>query len=61
MKNQVIELYEYRDCAAKVNSREKHFPDHRTCRRIAAIADTVMSLSISVCTIFCMYLAYTML
>lgn len=50
-----------------LNNNEAEAEFHNSRRRSAAciwivtIADTVMTLSISVCTLFCMYLAFTML
>lgn len=61
MKNNIIELSNYRNTATS-NSTNAKF-DH--CRRIwsliASFVDMFATLSIGVCTVFCMYLAYTML
>lgn len=57
----IIKLNDY----VSNNEAELEFHKHRrrsaACSWIVTIADTVMTLSISVCTLFCMYLAFTML
>lgn len=55
MKNNVIELYPYNRRNASNHRNE------RICCWLITIADTLTTISIGCCTIFCMYLAYTML
>jgi len=59
MNNNIIELGTYFDN----NTYEHKFARRQktVCKWVATIADTILTLSISVCTIFCMYLVYTML
>lgn len=61
MKNQVIELYPYGERNIPGKSPRETFSGWRLCYLLVTIADTIMTLSVSVCTIFCIYLAYTML
>lgn len=60
MKHNVIKLYPH------TASHNKERTGAYRCRRsfserILTIADTFATLSIGCCTLFCMYLAYTML
>ena len=60
MKNNVIELYPHTTSHNKARRSSyrygRSFADH-----LLTIADTFATLSIGCCTLFCMYLAYTML
>lgn len=56
MKNNIIELYQ------NTEHRTSHcHRQHRLLDQIAAVVDTIAMFAISVCTIFCIYIAYTML
>lgn len=60
MKNNIIELTNIQR-----TSVSHHISTYDRCRKIcdliARFADAAATLSIGVCTLFCMYLAYTML
>lgn len=56
MKNNVIEFYPY--STREYNTRRR---EEKIRLWLVTIADTLATVSIGCCTIFCMYLAYTML
>ena len=63
--NNCIELYRYQD-ARKTSTAQERYEEFRFKSGMIrywlfTIADTVATLSIGACTLFCMYLAYTML
>ena len=62
MKNNMIYLSDYK----AVNTNSVSAINYRASKKnvytkIVAIADAFATFSIGICTIFCMYLAYTML
>lgn len=61
MRNNIIELYHYRD--PRTNGRQAGISYRSSMIRywLTTITETLLTLSVSACTIFCMYLAYTML
>ena len=60
MRNNLIELYP--NTAPKRKTRKSsHRYDRAFTDHLLTIADTFATLSIGCCTLFCMYLAYTML
>lgn len=59
MKDNMIYLHNYTSAANKPSARSQKA--HKLLDYAAAVADTLATVSISACTIFCMYLAYTML
>lgn len=61
MKNQVIELSRYRHQKISYQYADEPYASKSLRCWLLTIADTIMTLSVSVCTVFCMYLAYTML
>lgn len=56
MKNNVIQLYSHNNSRFATQQHEK-----RIRIWLLTIADTLATVSIGCCTLFCMYLAYTML
>ena len=63
--NNYIELYRYKDTAGKQAAQERfdhiRFKSSMVRYWLFTIADTVATLSVGICTLFCIYLAYTML
>ena len=58
MNNKVIYLTNTHE---RRNNARHYSNSRKICSLFVLFADAVATLSISVCTIFCMYLAYTML
>ena len=60
MNNNVIELYRYTDTKERWSNKTMFRSDliRYWC---FTIADTITTLSIGICTAFCVYLAYTMI
>lgn len=66
MKNNVIELYSYRepktfDFSGYNRRAELRFRSAQIRFWVGAVVDTVATLAITGCTVFCCYLALTML
>ena len=66
MKNNVIELYQYRDIepfdfAAYNRRAEIRFRNSQIRFWLSTAADIMATLVIAGCTLFCCYLAFTML
>lgn len=63
--NNCIELYRYRDVKETQSAKDRYalirFRSGMIRYWLFTIADTLATLAIGVCTLFCIYLAYTML
>lgn len=57
----MIELSNYQEFNTQSHRAGIYARIQKICNLLARFADAVATLSIGVCTIFCMYLAYTML
>ena len=61
MQSNVIDLYTYNESTNTVSRRTHCRRRKRNGSMFVALADVIFKLTISVCMIFCCYLAYTML
>jgi len=61
MKNNMIDYYEYCEHITALRSIRRAARNRRIQFWCFTIADTVVTLSVSICMMFCIYLAYTML
>jgi len=61
MKNNVIELRNYTVSYKKEHQRTAQTNSYENLKWLSAITDSIITLTISVCTMFCIYLAYTMI
>ena len=60
MQNNILDFYSYIDSAAVAMPRKRDRKNRHAEKLVFAAADAFMKLTVSVCMIFCCYLAYTM-
>ena len=61
MKNNIIEFSTYQHTFENNRNQSGYDRCQKICDLIVRFADAAATLSIGVCTVFCVYLAYTML